>query len=490
MGKKLLIIFVTLASAEFQEVGYLPHGGQHDCRVNIADTDHDSLFEIIFLSDAGSNAKAIYFYEQLAGNPFQFQLEDTIIIEYNEGSLLPWVVADTDTDGLFDMVCLFATGMPPVSGISILESPDSFSCPTQEVWRDTLGQAAIIPVSAFDIDQDGLLEIIKIGTASSVDFVIYESVGDNLYDIVYQDTLGGYSHSRSAFGDFDNDNSIEFLLGGLSWYNNLSIYESPANNTYNFLNLDTLNAPNNKDCFSVADADQDGKFEFVVKGYIANTEFRAFIFEATSDNTYQIIKVFYAPLLGVWDCYSDAGDVDGDGISEIVLAVGESACIIKAVDNDSFYIFETLPGNSNLCVYDLDGDNCGEIIISGLDETRIYKYVPTGIIEEARSKKLEVRLEIYPSPFSKSLDIRWQATPLRGARQGIADSRWQLKIYDATGRLVKSFLLPTFYFLLPTSIVWSGDDNFGHKIPDGIYFIRLEDSESKEIVSKKIIKIE
>jgi len=45
-----------------------------------------------------------------------------------------------------------------------------------------------------------------------------------------------------------------------------------------------------------------------------------------------------------------------------------------------------------------------------------------------------------------------------------------LKIYDASGRLIRSFLLPTTYYLLHT-VVWDGTDQTGSLVPSGAYFL-------------------
>ena len=102
-----------------------------------------------------------------------------------------------------------------------------------------------------------------------------------------------------------------------------------------------LPSANIKDCFSVSDADSDGKLEFVVKGFtVPDARIHTFIFEATADNTYGIIKTFN--LFGGYDWYgggySNVGDVDGDSIAEIVLEGCQNVHIIKSAGNDSFYV--------------------------------------------------------------------------------------------------------------------------------------------------------
>ena len=78
-------------------------------------------------------------------------------------------------------------------------------------------------------------------------------------------------------------------------------------------------------------------------------------------------------------------------------------------------------------------------------------------------------LRVEPNPFRHKLQIRFT----------IQDSRFrmkkpQLSIYDASGRLVKSFILPT-------AISWDGIDDAGRRLPGGVYFVRLEAGDYAEI---------
>ncbi|RKX68937.1 hypothetical protein DRP53_09655 [candidate division WOR-3 bacterium] len=48
-----------------------------------------------------------------------------------------------------------------------------------------------------------------------------------------------------------------------------------------------------------------------------------------------------------------------------------------------------------------------------------------------------------------------------------------LRIYDATGRLVKEFIPPT----ASTALTWDGRDESGRKVRSGVYFLRFEAGE-------------
>jgi len=113
----------------------------------------------------------------------------------------------------------------------------------------------------------------------------------------------------------------------------------------------------------------------------------------------------------------------------------------------------------------------------------------TGIDENSKLLIAQPMLEVYPNPFQNHLNIKFQI-PIRNPQSEIS-----LKIYDATGRLVKSF---NHLIIQPFSaeggsasggnqVVWSGDDDLGRAVPPGVYFIRLEAADFKRV--EKIILI-
>ncbi len=477
-----MVVFILLnfLVSDFQQKWYIPDGKNAYGRVLVGEINYNGLSDIVVRRNQPIK---VMFYELDMSN--QWQLQDSIV---GGGDHLLWAFGDFDLDGLSDVVFQKTFGIPTV-GIAIYESPNSFSYPTNEVWRDTVGPPLVLPISAYDIDQDGFPEIVK-NRATPYGYIgIYEATGDNQYELIFADdpdTSGLEAPAAThAFGDFDGDGSIECVFaGGDEWY---WVYESPSNNVYEKISEGTVTTLNVRDCFSVSDADEDGKMEFVVKGFvIPSAEIHAFIFEATGDNTYEIIKTFTLPGGDYYGGYSDAGDVDGDSIPEIVLEARQNVFIIKAAGNDSFYIWDTLPGNgsgSSIAVYDIDENGLAEIIISGNDETRIYEYDPGGI-EEARSRKPEARygLQVSPNPFKDKLNIRYQIPKGVNSRQKSVVS---MNIYDVTGRLVKTLVNepqePGYY-----KVLWDGKDNLDNAVPSGIYFYRIEAGNFTAM--KKIVK--
>jgi hypothetical protein len=90
-------------------------------------------------------------------------------------------------------------------------------------------------------------------------------------------------------------------------------------------------------------------------------------------------------------------------------------------------------------------------------------------------------LSISPNPFVKSVVIDFSigqsAKSIGQGAEGL-----ELKVYDATGREVKIITQLHDY-----PITWSGDDQYGHRLPPGIYFMALNIGDIK--ILKKVIKL-
>jgi len=103
----------------------------------------------------------------------------------------------------------------------------------------------------------------------------------------------------------------------------------------------------------------------------------------------------------------------------------------------------------------------------------VFSYTFSTGVEEEQSAYSDLRiaglLQIYPNPFTKQTRIGWQLTPVRSAPTEIF---LQLRIYDATGRLVRQY--DRSIIELFDHIIWDATDNFGKELPTSIYFCELK----------------
>ena len=118
--------------------------------------------------------------------------------------------------------------------------------------------------------------------------------------------------------------------------------------------------------------------------------------------------------------------------------------------------------------------------------------VPTdiGVEEHIPHSKTQIPLlQVHPNPFSKLINISFGiGHPDRITHSsygtGSAESI-ELKIFDATGRLIKQFNHLTIQSF--NQIVWDGTNDRGTSVPEGVYFMRLETGDIKS--NKKIIRL-
>ncbi|UCG93220.1 MAG: hypothetical protein JSV97_05855 [candidate division WOR-3 bacterium] len=103
-------------------------------------------------------------------------------------------------------------------------------------------------------------------------------------------------------------------------------------------------------------------------------------------------------------------------------------------------------------------------------------------IQEHNMIDVSGALYVHPNPFTHSTQIRFTIQDA-----GYTIQNTPLQIFDAAGRLVKSFLLPTDYSatqyggLLSTAVSWDGTNDYGRLVAPGVYFILLPGKKIKVV---------
>ena len=100
----------------------------------------------------------------------------------------------------------------------------------------------------------------------------------------------------------------------------------------------------------------------------------------------------------------------------------------------------------------------------------------TSVEEFTEDLDSEQLLSITPNPFSKLTNI---SLGIEHSAQSI-----ELKIFDVTGRLVKSFgSLPSAQS--PMQITWDGADDHGRRVSSGSYIVHIETD--REVINKAVV---
>jgi hypothetical protein len=93
----------------------------------------------------------------------------------------------------------------------------------------------------------------------------------------------------------------------------------------------------------------------------------------------------------------------------------------------------------------------------------------------------QLQLEVSPNPCNSHTKIRYSIPDTKPLIRNPA-----ISIYDAAGRLVKSFSLESSIEYPASEIVWDGTDQANRKVPEGVYFVHLE-TYAGQITTKIIV---
>jgi len=112
-------------------------------------------------------------------------------------------------------------------------------------------------------------------------------------------------------------------------------------------------------------------------------------------------------------------------------------------------------------------------------------YPNTGIEEITSNIKYgdSYLLQIFPNPFTKSTIISYSSSVINDQLPMTSDLQCPaLRIYDASGRLVKTFSTNLYSLDNSVQVVsWDGTDDVSRKLPAGVYFISIGNGDNQKV---------
>lgn len=209
------------------------------------DLDNDGLREFVFgFADSVLQEAAIFIWEWDGRSGYKEV--GRLIVGENYGDK---IFGDFDMDGFKEIIVGDTRGV--VHGFETADN-DSFY---QHWTGKAFVQNAMRGVAINDADQDGKPEFV-IGAASFEHgyklYTMFETISNNQYEIVWQDTLCEFplGFGKMVAGDVDDDGVDEFVIASES---NLRVYNAVADNNFQCVfimdyggsDLDTYDANNN-----------------------------------------------------------------------------------------------------------------------------------------------------------------------------------------------------------------------------------------------------
>ena len=204
---------------------------------------------------------------------------------------------------------------------------------------------------------------------------------------------------------------------------------------------------------------------------------------------------------GTGDCGPVAGEV-GTFTQDMIFQYGGENSWIDHINptGTGFLIFHDTDNNYNCGVANDAGTyktvglsfELGGLVDAGAGNTRqdlldsimTFFEITTGVEEITKLDAKAPLLQLSPNPFTYFTDIRYQITDNGNTSN---NAKAELKIFDASGRMVKDFALSS-VIGHPLSVKWDGTDQRNRKLSAGVYFVQLQTETHTE--SQKAILIE
>ena len=368
--------------------------------------------------DINGNGRLELITAEMGTNSAQiFEIEDNgefrRIFSFTE-RFLPRTIADTDNDGLIEILC----NAPGV--LFLLEQPAQGEFPTQRIWEVPGNWGITIK----DMDTDGTPEIFtRDDTTNSIS--VYEAAGDNNYRNIAtleNPTLGSNGISANfATNDFDGDGQLEILIGDSD--GDVFVYETIGNNQYRQTWTTTL-PEGNPELFAAGDMDGDGKAEFAVcaktgtkVGPIAldirYNHWLLVVFKSDGNDTYR--PVWTQRIRDVRDGGNGMtiADANNDGRNELCIAVAPNFYLVQ-YDGAAYRPIWYHPATNtfNPIVADLNGDGANALLFNSDNTLTVFapatvsnlhrQSTPVSVVTTRRPR---LRKAVYSPPNQLSLEF-------------------------------------------------------------------------------------
>ncbi len=513
--KFIMLLFICLSlfarEYKFKQIGEIP--AITDVALGypilIYDTNHNGLYELLLVNNKGPFAGKTFafdIWEYTPGGNYELVYREEKM--ENDTIKFPfelYAVGDIDNDGLADIIGRYSYEKPEwVIKTVMKESPDVHSYPIEVVWEKQYGYDYIHDQEGMwfqktiiaDIDRDGKNECIMYLNRDYEEIYVAKCLGDNKLEIVDSSQCvsryGGYSQYMLI--DLDGDRKYEIFFIGSGGEHD--VYENTKGYKFEMISYEDISLPNAQYVFSSEDTDRDGKAELFI-GYRAYTSFsieRAWLYrwEAVGDNKYKKMLVDSVDFEGIWpDCMSTCGDIDSDGINEIIWTTGTNVYIYKSYADDKYEkVWEwKVPkydpwGGPRVCirVFDINSNGYPEMFLSHHSDSEqqisIFEIDTTSLGVVSKKEASTLFLRVTPSLARDIVTIECNAFP---------NMPFDIYIYDASGRLIKSFRAlktPSGY----TKILWNRTNEKGLRVSAGIYFICFKTKQFE--ATKKLVIVE
>ena len=262
-------IYKNTGNSGFVEI-YHTLPGLSSCEVEWVDVDNDGLSDIYYHGINTNDEFDLGIYRNMGNDVFEavpINIE-RISGPRGNGTVNSAKWADFNNDGLKDVVIAMSTHDD--FRFEFYQNLGNFEFRKVDIGLPKLNY---VQMAVGDINQDGLMDIVFIGstkiilTSQDMSARVYLMInkGDMTFDVSYITPYIGAFKNRLELGDLDNDGYSDLLVYGAgSSMNHLDLYRNNHDNTFSYKYHQMIN----KDSGGVAvgDVDNDGDLDILYYG--------------------------------------------------------------------------------------------------------------------------------------------------------------------------------------------------------------------------------
>lgn len=317
---------------------------------------------------------------------------------------------------------------------------------------------ALFGGTVVDIDGDGTDEVFYpnfySGKITVVDYDKFENVLEMSADNVAFDAIPIGATGGATWGDVDDDGALEILVGGPGY----SLAAREAGDPSHFIHVAEFLGGDPKDGanYGIYEIDTSSPldtlgFHFIIRDSLGTmSSYHELAQSKQGSTTTGSDPVFTSGIVFL-------GDADDDGDMEIALS-------FQGVD-DSLYVYDEV-WNADSLRYDrtirtrMENPTRAFVRIISMDGMAVSSepndlILPTDYILDQN----------YPNPFNPSTTIRF-TLPL--------DKAVSVRIYDVSGRVVRTLIDHQFMYKGAHEITWNGETEAGVQAASGTYLYSLQ----------------
>jgi len=258
-SSKISKVYRNNGNDTFSEQSGISLTGVYCSSVAWGDYDNDGDLDILITGHTGASAISKV-YRNNGNNTFSEQSGISLTGVYY--SSVAW--GDYDNDGDLDILLTGFSGTTAISKVYRNNGNNTFS----EQSGISLTGVSNSSVAWGDYDNDGDLDILLTGhTGSSAISKVYRNNGDNTFSEQDGISLTGVYYGSVAWGDYDNDGDLDILLTGHTGSSVISkVYRNNDNNTFSEQDSISLTGVY-YGSIAWGDYDNDGDLDFLLTGH-------------------------------------------------------------------------------------------------------------------------------------------------------------------------------------------------------------------------------